>query len=139
MNEWVLKIINILHILFVLFILIAPFMSNTFILVLYAIIAPFMMFHWYINNNTCALTVLEKAVRKETTGESIPDEDCFTCRIIHPVYDFTNNYVEQAKVAYIVVTILWIIVLVKLFYKFKYGEDLCSIENRIYDILGYQK
>lgn len=122
MNELILYLINIIHILFVLFILIVPFTNSTYLLLIYAIIAPFMMLHWYTNNNICALTVMEKYVRGQSGQGPIKDEDCFTCRVIEPIYGFTNDYVDQALLAYIIVTVLWLIVMFKLYFKFTEGN-----------------
>lgn len=82
-----------------------------------------MMIHWILNDNTCALTLFEKYVRKHINGgSSIKDEDCFTCRIIDPIYKFTNNFANQSTVAYIVVIFLWFYSMFKLYNKYSIGE-----------------
>lgn len=124
MNEIILKFIIILHIIFILFIFIAPFTNSNYLLLLHAIICPFIMIHWLLNDNTCALTLMEKFIRQQMNGNKQPlkDEDCFTCRIIDPVYKFTENFADQSIVAYVIVTILWFITLFKLFSKYRNGE-----------------
>ncbi len=124
MNEIILKLIIIIHTILVLFIIIVPFTNSNYLLFLHAIICPFIMLHWLLSDNTCALTLMEKFVRQKINGniEPLKDEDCFTCRIIDPVYKFTENYADHSTVAYISVTILWLISVCKLYYKFNNGE-----------------
>lgn len=123
MNEIILKLIVVIHILFILFVIVVPFTNSTYLLFLHVIICPFVMIHWLMNDNTCALTLMEKYVRQKVNGDQpVKDEDCFTCRIIDPIYKFTNNFTDQSTIAYIVVTILWFISLFKLYYKFRSGE-----------------
>jgi hypothetical protein len=122
-KDIILKIITLLHVLFVLFILIAPFIPSNYILLLHFIICPFVMFHWYLNDNTCALTMVEKMAHKYFNGDPNydPTKDCVTCKLINPIYDFTNNYDSFAKGAYITVTILWILTIIHLIYRIKAG------------------
>lgn len=123
MNEIILKLIVIIHILFILFVIIVPFTNSNYLLFLHVIICPFVMIHWILNDNTCALTLMEKYFRQKMNGDvPVKDEDCFTCRIIDPIYKFTDNFTDHSTIAYIVVTILWLISLIKLFLKYKNGE-----------------
>lgn len=123
MHEILLKLIILIHILFILFIILAPFTNSTYLLFLHAIICPFIMIHWLLNDNTCALTLLERYVRQQiNNGVPVKDEECFTCRIIDPVYKFTNNFADHSTVAYFVVTVLWLISLFKLYSKYMNGE-----------------
>lgn len=43
--------------------LVAPFSGSVSLRVSYAIFAPFLMLHWILNDDTCALTTLECALR----------------------------------------------------------------------------
>jgi len=105
-------IIRGIHLLFVLYVLFAPFINNQKSLMIYAIIIPFLYLHWITNNNTCALTTIEKYVRKEFNNSQ---EDCFTCKIINPVYDVHKDYAAYSAATYIITFILWSIVLYKLY------------------------
>lgn len=124
MHYYLLKLIMVIHILFLLFLFIVPFTNSNYLLLIHVIISPFIMIHWLLNDNTCALTMMEKFVRQQMYGPdaTIKDEDCFTCRIIDPIYKFTDNYSDNSWVAYAILTILWLISLSKLIYKFKVGE-----------------
>jgi hypothetical protein len=121
MNEIILQLIVFLHILFILFIVITPFTNITYLLTIHAIIVPFMMLHWVTNNNTCALTIAEKHVRNQLYGPS-NSEDCFTCRLIEPVYDFTNDKGSLSLFIYLVTIALWLVTIYKLYSKFQTGE-----------------
>lgn len=122
MNELFLQLITFIHILFILFVIIVPFTNSTYFLLLYAIILPFIMLHWIINDNTCILTIIEKNIRQQLYGVKPKKEDCFTCNLIEPIYDFKNNYESMSTAIYIITFVLWGISVYKLFSKWKYGE-----------------
>ena len=117
-----LKIVIIIHILFVLFIIITPFTNSNYLLCLHSVIVPFIMFHWCLNDNTCALTTFEKKLREKVYGTRNAKKECFSCKIIEPIYDFKENYKERASFIYIVTTILWLISVGKLYTKYKNKE-----------------
>jgi len=50
------------------------------------------------------------------------DEDCFTCKLIEPVYDFKKNYAKFTIFIYIITISLWLISIGKLGYKYKSGQ-----------------
>lgn len=123
MNILILRFINLIHLIFVLFIVIVPFTNSNYLLLLHSIISPFMMLHWYLNDNTCALTLMEKFIRRKVNGDRpVNQEDCFTCRVIDPIYEFTNRYASHSTIAYGIVTFLWIISLFKLINKYRGGK-----------------
>ena len=117
-----LKVILICHILVICFVSIAPFTNSNFILLMHLIIVPFIIVHWLTNNNVCALTIMEKKIREKMYGVEVSKNDCFTCKIIEPVYDFKKNYKNQSKAIYGITTVLILISLIKLFNKYKCGE-----------------
>lgn len=122
MNKLALYFILLLHLLVVLFIVIVPFLNNNYLLFVHSIVVPFIMLHWYFNNNECCLTDVEKTLRKKINGFKPVNEDCFTCRLIHPIYDFKANNVNYTEFIYGSTTILWLVSVGKLYYKFKSGE-----------------
>ena len=102
-----LNIIITIHLFFVVFVIIAPFIGNNYFLILHAVIIPFMMAHWYLNDNNCALTIMEKKLRQSLYGE-IPDPyDCFTHNLIAPIYDFKKNNQDISMYIYIITIALW--------------------------------
>src|SRR4029079_11610582 len=104
------------------FIIIVPFTNSNYFLLLYVVIVPFIVFHWILNDNTCVLTVLEKNIRMKLYGTVPKKEECFTCQLIEPVYDFKNNYESMSTAIYVVTFILWGICVYKLYSKWQCGE-----------------
>jgi hypothetical protein len=121
MKEILLKIITLIHILFVLFVVVAPFTSSNYILFVHAIFIPFLLVHWVCNDNTCVLTIIERKLRKQLYKD-YDDDDCITCRLVEPVYDFRKNYKSFTVLIYTVTILLWSISVSKLAYRYKGGE-----------------
>lgn len=122
MNEFFLQLITLIHILVILFIILVPFTNNTYLLVLYVVIVPFIVLHWVLNNNTCALTLLERHVRKQLYGYEPSKDECFMSQLIEPIYDFNSNYESFSTAIYIATFILWAIAVYKLYIKYHTGE-----------------
>jgi len=121
-NKMLLKIISIIHILVLCFIIITPFIDSNYLLLLHAMLVPFIIFHWVLNNNMCALTLVEKKLREKITGTKNAEKECFSCKIIEPIYDFKNNYKERATFIYIATISLWLVSVSKLVKKYKAGK-----------------
>lgn len=117
-----LKIIIIIHILFVMFVILTPFTNSNYLLCMHILIVPFIMLHWCLNDNTCALTTLEKKMREKMYGTKNAHKECFSCKIIEPIYDFKQNYKERANFIYLITTILWLISVGKIYRKIKTKE-----------------
>lgn len=132
MNEFILQLITFIHILFVLFVIITPFTNSNYLLLIYVIVIPFVMLHWVMNDNTCILTIMEKHARKQLYGEDTKTEDCFTCRLIEPVYDFNKNYSSMSTAIYIITIVLWLIAVYKLYSKYRSGEI-----SSLYDLFTF--
>lgn len=99
-------LISALHWLFVLFMVWAPFSSNRTALVLHLIIAPFLWIHWLLNDDTCALTLLEKKVR------GIDDDSkSFFYALVSPVYKVRDE--ELRAVSWMASVLLWAVTLTK--------------------------
>jgi hypothetical protein len=119
MNETVLKLIQITHLLLILFVIITPFTNNVTLLMLHVIIIPFLYGHWITNSNKCALTMMEKDLRKKLYG-TINENDCFTCQLITPVYDFNKNYDNMSNFIYFMAFFLWVVSIYKVYYSVSY-------------------
>lgn len=122
LNEALLDLIVILHLIFVLFVVVTPFVGNNYFLILHAISVPFMMTHWYMNDNNCALTLMEKKVREAINGEEPDPNDCFTYNLIAPVYDFKKNYHQYSTFIYLVTISLWFVSLYRLYGNWRDGK-----------------
>ncbi|AYV78464.1 MAG: hypothetical protein Edafosvirus14_11 [Edafosvirus sp.] len=122
MNEFVLNVIWILHILIIIFIIGAPFTNSNYILFVHFIFVPFMILHWVLNDNTCVLTIIEKRIRKQLYGKEVDGNECYTGKLIEPIYDFKKNYQTLSVLIYVVVIGLWLITTYKLYNKYQNGE-----------------
>jgi hypothetical protein len=81
-------------------------------------VLPFMMLHWMLNNNTCFLTTVERKLRKKISGDKYDDDDCVTCKLVEPVYDFRKNYATFTTFIYGITIALWLGSSCKLCYKY---------------------
>jgi len=128
MNEFMLYMIVVLHFVFVLFVVLTPFIGNNYFLILHAIVIPFVVAHWYTNDNNCALTMMEKKLRKNLYGEEPDPNDCFTYNLIAPVYDFKKNNNDMSTIIYIVTFGLWGYTLLRLYTNYRDGK-LSKLED----------
>lgn len=122
-DEVYLNIIVVMHFIFVLFVVLVPFVGNNYFLILHSVAVPFMMAHWYMNDNNCALTLMEKKLRKVINNGQEPDPaDCFTYNLIAPVYDFKKNYSEFSILIYGITISLWFYSMYRLYDNWKNGK-----------------
>jgi hypothetical protein len=110
------------------FVVITPFIGNNYFLILHAIVVPFMMAHWYTNDNSCALTMMEKKIRFNLYGEEPDPNECFTYNLIAPVYDFKKNNADMSFIIYMVTIALWGYTLLRLYTNYKEGK-LSKLED----------
>lgn len=122
MNAFLLHIVIFLHMMVVFFVLLTPFTNNNMLIFMHAITVPFIMAHWYINDNQCVLSTAEKHIRKHIDPTDVDQDNCFTCSIINPIYDFKANNEDMSTFIYTVTTVLWTIGLYKLYCAYKSGE-----------------
>lgn len=123
MNNILLNLILICHFLVVCFVVFIPFFGNNYLLLLHSILVPFIMLHWILNDNTCVLSTIETKIREKMNGGIPVDRnECFTCSLIDPIYDFKANYNTYSVIIYIITTILWLISAGKLYCGFQSGS-----------------
>lgn len=120
----------LIHFIVVCFVVLIPFIGNNYFLLMHTIIVPFIMVHWALNDNTCVLSLLETKLRSHIYGNEINEDDCFTCRLINPIYDFKANNDDHSTIIYIITILLWIISTYKLYNKYSTGE-ISSIRDLI--------
>lgn len=93
-------IVRIIHILFILFMIIIPFTNSKQLLLLHIILVPFLYFHWVTNNDTCALTEIEKYLcNKKVNTET------FIGSIVSPIYKIENQ--ASSNMTKITTLLLW--------------------------------
>ena len=130
LNDIIVKIVSFIHIIYILFVVATPFTTSTYFLLLHAVTVPFMIAHWLCNDNTCVLTIIERKLRGMEKDKD--DNDCFTCKLIEPVYDFNKNYKTFSALIYVLVVSLWLVSAGKLYCGYRSGaisslEDLFTI------------
>ena len=80
------NIISGLHFLLILFMTVTPFITNhPLALLYYCYISFFIMLHWYTNNDTCVLTILESKLRGRRSS------DTFMGKLIKPITTIIEN------------------------------------------------
>lgn len=89
-TTWAAAVVRALHWLFVAFVALAPFTSSRRLLVLHAFIVPFLWLHWVLNDDTCALTLIENRLRGVTNGQS------FFYALVSPVYRIRDSTLRAA-------------------------------------------
>ena len=79
------------------------------------------MLHWLLNNDSCAVTMMEKYARGGGSSE-IKDEDCISYKIVGPIYNLTKDYADYSTITWTVTISLWLISVSKLYIKYQNGE-----------------
>ncbi len=128
-NIYLLRAITLIHSLIVVFVLLAPFFGNNYFLFLHFLIIPFIIIHWILNQSVCSRTLTEQIMIKKIFGNADAD-DCVTCKIIQPIYDFKMNNKNRTGVIYAIVILLWTITASRLILKYKNG-DLVSFSDLV--------
>jgi len=100
------NIIFIIHTIIFISSLVIPFSSNVNFLKMYSVIIPFVFFHWAINDDTCALTLLESRL----TG--VEEKHTFFGRLMSPIYNIDNQTSDQMVKS--ILFSLWLLVQFKL-------------------------
>lgn len=98
--------IKILHILIILFIIGAPFSNDPRILIVHVSSCISLIVHWYFNNDTCCLTLMESYLSGKKKKET------FMGRLISPVYTLDES--TTSKVTYYSTIVLMLISVAKL-------------------------
>lgn len=100
-------LVRILHAAFIAFVVLVPFMSRTVgFLVIHAMLVPFLYLHWFLNNDTCALTLLECYLR------GCPQDRSFVYNVVGPIYNVDPRYVNA--VTRVLPLILWCVTLYRI-------------------------
>lgn len=99
-------VVSALHWAFVIFMAWAPFSSNRTALVMHALVTPFLWLHWILNDDTCALTLLEKKIRGLED-----DSHSFFYALVSPVYKVRDADVRVA--CWVASIVLWLITISK--------------------------
>lgn len=109
MNSLAANIIWVLHMLLLVWVVVTPFTRNEPMLVLHLIMMPFLWFHWILNDDTCALTLIETKLRGLDPSEC--HQKSFFFNLVSPVYKIQDA--DARKVAWILSVGLWLVTLHK--------------------------
>ena len=126
MNKVILQAIFFVHICIILFVVIVPFTNSPFLLMMHSIFVPFILFHWLTNNDTCVLTLTEKYLKNIKTKKD--EDDCFTCRLINPIFNFHMTAENSTGELYMIVVVLWVICMLKLCVKVQ-NDEIANIRD----------
>ena len=100
---------KIIHVGITSFIVLGPFIIKApYDLGIHSVISSLILLHWKYNSDACCLTALEHYFRKliNKTGKI---EECFTYKIISPIYNFNQNYKKYNLFSYIAMGFLFCI------------------------------
>lgn len=128
MNSILANLICIIHIIVVLFVIAVPFTNNDALLTLHFITLPFIWLHWMLNDDTCALTVLEATCRGMTIEEAKSGKSFFH-NLVSPVYKIEDDDVRS--IAWSVSIILWLVTAFKIAKRPSMLTDLFSNAKRM--------
>jgi hypothetical protein len=98
--------VRLLHFILFLYIVCVPFLplntSTEWLFQIYFYLAPFLLIHWFLEDDTCALTELESYL------SGVPKTETFVGRILSPIFLISDKSIT------IFTILLYIIVLYKI-------------------------
>ena len=114
-------IISFIHGWILSFVVLIPFIGEQHLVFVNVFFMFGIMLHWYLNNNICALTVMEKLLRGKTD-----DEETFFGQIFGKVYSVGKD----SFMYWIVIIILILISIIKIFSYDKWELGFLRIERK---------
>lgn len=117
--NFVADLIYILHLTFVVYVLFGWISNDINSLVLYIVTLLSLKVHWYANDDTCSLTLLEQSIR------GVSKQDSFINRIVSPVYKISDE--DTSRFCHALVNIFLLVALFKL--------DQKPDKNKIFQII----
>lgn len=95
------NIIAWIHLFFVIYVVSVPFVAKMpELLMLHATLLVCLLVHWHLNNDICALTLLEHVMFPETKKN-----DLFVQRLVGPVYQIQNHEIKTVTYILLIVTL----------------------------------
>ena len=86
----VMNLIFYIHLVLFLAVVIMPFTNRRENLEFFSVLVPFLFYHWSVNDDTCALTLLEQRV----TGKH--KDELFMQRLVGPIYKMDDSDLNNA-------------------------------------------
>lgn len=100
------KIIFFIHVICLILGVLIPLVGSREHLNMYSLIIPFLFFHWAMNDDTCALTILESWATDK------PKDRTFVGRVLGPIYNLGDD--QAGKLVKGVLFAMWMLVQYKL-------------------------
>lgn len=94
-------IIFFVHLMLYLAAILTPFFGSPILLKMFSIIVPFLFLHWSLNDDTCALTVMEQSMTGYEKYET------FTGQLMKGIYIMPDN--DYGKLSKMLFFALWMI------------------------------
>lgn len=126
------EVISLVHKGFILYMLVGWISGDIYANLFYMMCIVSMKAHWYMNDDTCALTIMEQMV----TG--VKKEESFINQIVNPIYKISDK--DTRRITRIVTDILFLVIIIKIIgHKdlgrfielIKRGDIVSIIENRL--------
>lgn len=96
------NVIFIIHTLFVAYLILLPFVSSSpQLLFLHVALLLSITFHWNLNNDVCALTLLEQRMNPE-----VPKDRLFMQRLVGPFYNVSDRDIRCATYLLMLITVV---------------------------------
>ena len=122
MHSIVLRCITFVHVIMIVFMLFVPFVRSNYLLFLHFILVPLMVAHWFLNDNICIITTIEKKLRYMVYRNENIFSDCVTCRIIDPIFNYQDDHKDRGNIAYLIMGSLWLFSFCHLLYRHDQGK-----------------
>lgn len=113
---------TLFHTAFFLAILLGPLVNSNYLLTLHLMFIPFIIAHWISGDNTCAITLVERGIRRSQQGNKYDDDTCVSCKVIEPIFDFPKYFPKYYKPIILIGIFLWSISAYKMYNKYSNGE-----------------
>lgn len=96
------NVIFILHTIFVAYLILLPLVSNDrALLFLHLALLLSITFHWNLNNDVCALTLLEQRLNPD-----VPTDRLFMQRLVGPFYNVSDRDIRCATYLLMIITVI---------------------------------
>ena len=130
MNSFLADVIKALHIAFIIWVVVTPFTNNELMLVMHLIVVMFLWAHWLTNQDTCALTLMERHLRGVESDES------FFHNLVSPVYILPDTVLKEG--IWGVSVVLWLITLSKVLKNPHIIKDVFrgTLDEDVHDVHG---
>lgn len=85
------NLVRLIHFLVVIFMVAVPFISNVHwtLLAIHVVAAVSLMFHWYLREDACILTIVESALR------GVRPDKSFMHSIVSPLYKIEDKTLKE--------------------------------------------